>query len=136
MSENGYDFQGKVVEMAEQLSALTQQQKLLTDNVNTLSRKMDSVLNTTAQLNSVIGDVERFNRGQARQDNEIKSLSDRLLKLETEHVEVKADLRQVTEQTQQHSMQRGKLAESIIAKIAWCIGGALILFALAKMGIK
>ena len=122
--------------MAEQLSALTQQQKLLTDNVNTLSRKMDSVLNTTAQLNSIIGDVERFNKGQARQDNEIKSLSDRLLKLETEHIEVKADLRQVTEQTQQHSMQRGKLAESIIAKIAWCIGGALILFALAKMGIK
>lgn len=136
MSENSYDFQGKVVEMAEQLSALTQQQKLLTDNVNTLSRKMDSVLNTTAQLNSIIGDVERFNKGQARQDNEIKSLSDRLLKLETEHVEVKADLRQVTEQTQQHSMQRGKLAESIIAKVAWCIGGALILFALAKMGIK
>ena len=136
MSENGYDFQGKVVKMAEQLSALTQQQKLLTDNVDVLSRKMDGILNIPAQLSSIIGDVERFNKGQARQDGDIKNLSDRLLRLETEHIEVKADLRQVAEQTQQHSMQRGKLAESIIAKVAWCIGGALILFALAKMGIK
>lgn len=136
MGEIGYDFQGKVVKMAEQLSALTQQQKLLTDNVDTLSRKIDGILNSTSQLNSIIGDVERFNKGQARQDGDIKGLSDRLLRLETEHVEVKSDLKQVAEQTQQHSMQRGKLAESIVGKIAWCVGGAVILFALAKMGIK